>query len=123
MGHGAVVPVQAVIIGEHGALAAVLLQALLAGIAVPAGIHEAAHAHDVAGLEARDRATDLRDPADDFVARDHGVAAAAPFVADAVDVRVADAAIQHVHGHVVGPRIAAREGVGRQRRRGGDRAA
>ena len=69
----------------------------------------------IADLEPLHRRADRADPADDLVARHHRVTRATPVVADLVQVRVADAAVQDVDGHVVGAQRAA---VDRQRLQG-----
>ncbi|MNV40938.1 hypothetical protein D3C71_1325590 [compost metagenome] len=104
-----------VVIGQRGAFLAVLLQVQAAGLAVPAGIHHAAHAGVIARLELGDVLAHLRDAADDFVARHHRVHRIAPIAARLMQVGMANAAVQDVNQHVVVARLAAREAEGNER--------
>ena len=91
MSRSAVVPVDA-IVGADPALLAVLLQALVTGGTLAAGIDQAADADPIARLEARNRITHRQDPADDLVTRHHGIAGNPPVVVGDVQVTVTDAA-------------------------------
>jgi len=99
------------VIGErHADLAlAILLLACAAGFAAPAGIDEAADPDDVARLPFLHLVTDPDDTANDLVTRHHGKDRIAPFVADLVNVRMADTAIENVDEHVVRTWLAALE--------------
>jgi hypothetical protein len=71
------------------------------------------------GLNFGDRGADLGDTADDLMARDAGVDRrhdAAPFIADLVEIGVADAAEQDLDLHVVFGWIATRDRRGGKRR-------
>ena len=89
------------VVGEGGALLAELLEVFAARIAVAARVHHAAHAGQVADLELLDVGAHGLHAAHDLVAGHHGEDGAAPLVADLVDVRVADAAVEDVDVHVV----------------------
>ena len=65
--------------------------------------------------EARDRPAHLADAADDLVARDDRVGRALPLVADLVEIRMADAAVEDVEDDVVGERFAALDRERRER--------
>ncbi len=110
--------VQAVV-GLGIVLAAHLFFALAALVAHLAGVHHAADGDAVADLVPLDLGADGGDPADDLVARDHGVAAGAPVVARLVQVGVADPAIEDFHRHIVGAQGATVEGERRQGNPGG----
>jgi len=56
---------------------------------------------------------------EDLVARDERVGGSAPFVTHGVEVGVADAAVEDLDLDVRGKRVAARDGQGTKRRRGG----
>ena len=115
-GHAAEVLVGAVV-SEDREVEAILLQAAPATRAGAAGIDQAADGGEVAHLEFRDRAADLYDAADDFVAGHHRVDGVVPFVARLVQVGVADAAIEDVDDDVGGQRFAALDGKWRERRK------
>jgi hypothetical protein len=70
-----------------------LLLARLAVIALAAGIDETANARHIANFEARDRGAYLGNPADDFVTRDHRENRSAPFIADLVNIGMANATV------------------------------
>ncbi|MNK68775.1 hypothetical protein D3C87_881510 [compost metagenome] len=101
VGRGLPVPLQA-IVGPGRAALAELLFACLAGLALPAGIHQAAHADRIADLPLRHRRPDAGNRPHDLVAGHHGVARAAPLVLHLMQVRVADPAVPDVDQHVVG---------------------
>src|SRR5690606_38902657 len=84
----------AVVGADHGV--AVVLQAVAALLALAAAVDDAAHAHQVAGLEAGDPGADLGHPADDLVSRHAGEQRAGPFRPHLVQVGVADAAVGDV---------------------------
>lgn len=86
---GGAVPVDGVVRGGV-ALGAVLLQAGLAVVALPAGVDHAADTHAVAHGELGDSGAGLGDDSGDLVAGDHREDALSPAVAGLVDVRVAD---------------------------------
>jgi hypothetical protein len=108
------------IVGEGEVVLAVLLEPLAAIGAVAAGIDHAAHAGQVAGLEAGDFLPDLLHPSDDFVPGHHGESRAAPFVPRLVEIGVADAAEENLDVDVVRSGRSALE-VERHERRPGAR--
>lgn len=83
-------------------LLAVLFQAFLAGVALEARQHHASHAHRVARLELGHRGTDFCHGSDDFVPGHHGVFRVLPFVANLVQVGVANAAVEHLECYIPG---------------------
>src|SRR5690606_11574015 len=68
-----------------------------------ATVDDAAHAHQVALLEAGDLRADLGHLADDFVPGHAGEQGAGPLGAHLVQVRVADAAVGDSDAHVLRP--------------------
>src|SRR5690606_38846540 len=82
---------------------AVVLQPVLALLAGAAAVDDAAHAHQVARLEAGDLRADLRHPADDLVPGHAGKQGAGPLGAHLVQVRVADAAVGDLDADVPRP--------------------
>ena len=117
-GRQAVVAVAAVV-GQGRVFRTILLEALGAGGAVPAGVDHATDADQFADRETAHRVADAGDPADDLVSRHQRVQAVVPFVARLMKVRVADAAVEDVDHQVVGARRAAFEAMGGQRGAGG----
>ncbi|EPY40649.1 alcohol dehydrogenase (NADP+) [Angomonas deanei] len=99
------------VVGEGGALHAVLLHVTLALLALAAGVHHAADSHGVANLVLGDLGADLGDVTDDLVAGDHGEDTLAPLVTDLVEVAVADATEGHLDGHVILTDITTLDGV------------
>ena len=89
------------------ALGAELLEVFLAVDAFAAGIHEAAHADHIADLVGFHIGADLAHTADNFVARHSRIGGVVPFIADEVQVRVADAAIEDVDADIVRTDVAA----------------
>jgi hypothetical protein len=89
------------------AVQAVLLLTGQAFLALAARIHHAAHAHAVADLPVGDIGADGLDDAGDLVADGEREVRLAPFVADGVDVAVADAGRLDVDEDVIGSRIPA----------------
>jgi hypothetical protein len=105
---------------SKGRIRAELLEARLALGAGAIGVHHAADGSDVAGLEAGDGGADLGYAADDFVTRNtwiNGGHEFAPLVANLVEIRVTNAAIQNFDLYVVFGWVAPRDCVGDQRRR------
>ena len=102
------------VVGEGGAVLAVLLQVMMAGLALAARIHHAAHADQIARPEAGDILADAAYAADDLVARHDRVGGAAPVVAGGVQVAVADAGVEDVDDDIVRPGITALEAEGDQ---------
>ncbi|MNF85278.1 hypothetical protein D3C84_676660 [compost metagenome] len=89
---------------SHGrALEAVLLEVGLAGFAATARVDHAADTDQIADLMPGDIRTHGGHFANDLVARHQRINGNAPFVACLMDVRVADAAVENLDGHVVGP--------------------
>ena len=87
---------------------------MVAGFALAARIHHAAHTDQIARLEAGDILADAAHAADDLVARHDGVGGAAPVVAGGVQVAVADAGVEDVDDDIVRPGIASLEAEGDQ---------
>lgn len=84
---------------------AIVLVALLAGIACAAAVDHAADADHVAFLEPRGGGADGLHPADDLVTRDAGIDGIVPLVLHLVDVGVADPGVEHLDHHLIVPRI------------------
>jgi hypothetical protein len=91
-------------------LAAVLLFAGQAGVALSAGVDEAADAHAVADFVLGDIRTHRGDDAGDFVSGDDRVLGSAPLVASGVDVGMADAGKFDVDENVQWTELAAFDG-------------
>jgi hypothetical protein len=75
---------------------AVVLLALLAGLAAAAAVDHAADADDVAFLKLDRACADPRHPAHDLVAGQTGIDGVLPLVLHLVNVRMADAAVEHL---------------------------
>ena len=105
---------------------AIVLQPFAARGAMAAAVDQTAHTDDVTHREARDPGADCGDLADDLVARNAGIARAAPFVARGMQVGMAHPAIADRDRHVVRAGGAAFDGhrgqrlVGRGRAKGMD---
>ena len=111
IGHAAGVFVRAVV-GEGRAVLAELFEVVLAAFTGAAGIHQATHAGDVAFLELFNVRASFHDAPDDFMAGHARVGGAVPFVADGMQVRVANATIKNLDLHVMRAGIAALNGSG-----------
>ncbi len=107
------------VIGLGEAVQAILLEILVAMVAMTAAVDHAADADDLADLGLGDLRSDLGDPADDFVAGDAGKGDARPFAAGAVQIGMADPAIEDVEGDVLRPGFPAVDRPGREFRVGG----
>src|SRR5690606_41927994 len=94
------------VIGQDQTRHVVLAVEVAAGAADTA-IDEAADADAVADLEFRDLRADRRDDAGDLMTGDDRIDGILPFVADGVDVRVADAGELDFDDDVVVVRLAA----------------
>src|SRR5699024_5185858 len=92
------------VVGADISSQAVLLLTGRALLAFAAGVDQAAHAHPVADLPVGDRVTDGLDDPGDLVADGEREVRLTPFVADGVDVAVADAGCSDVDDHVIGAR-------------------
>ena len=99
------------VVGEEGTQRsfAVLLETLAAGIALAAGVDEAADADQVTRVELRDLVSDANGAADDLVARQAGVDGVAPIVPDLVPIGMADAAEENLNRNVLCPGVPPRE--------------
>ena len=84
-----------------------MFEPVLAVFTGAAGIHHAADGGDVAFLEFFDLHASFGYASDDFMAGHARIGGALPFVADDVQVRVADAAEKNLDLHVVRAGIAA----------------
>jgi hypothetical protein len=102
------------VVGEGRALLAELFEAVLAILAGAAGIHHAADGGDVAFLEFFDVCADFHHAPDDFMAGHAGIGCAVPFIADDVDIRMADAAEKNLYLHIMRAGFAALQGKRRQ---------
>mgnify|MGYP000697585831 CR=1 FL=1 len=91
------------VVGAGEAVFAILLLALGAGFAVLAAVDHAADTGQIAHLELADIGAHGGHSANDFMARYRRVQGVFPFVAYGVQVRVADAAIEDVDLHIIGP--------------------
>jgi hypothetical protein len=95
------------LVGEVVSKGEVWAELFEASLALGAGairVHHAANCSEVAGLELGNRGADLGDAANDFVAGNAGVDGghyAAPLVADLVEIRVTNAAIQNFDLYVM----------------------
>ncbi len=108
LGQRSVLLVDPVIGADHPFLAKDF-PAVLALLALHATVDHAADRDGVADLMRGDVAADRGDGADDFVARDHRIAAVFPVVAAGVKIAVTDAGVADLDRHVVGSKIAALE--------------
>ncbi len=104
------------VVGEGHAVLAKLFEAVLAAFASAARIYQATNGGDVAFLELFNLCTGFHDAADDFMAGHAWVGRAVPFVADGVQIRVANATIKDLDLHVVRTGIAALNGSRCERR-------
>jgi hypothetical protein len=95
------------IVGNDQTIPTILLQPCSAVGALPTGIDEAANASEVAHFELLHLVAHSRYPANDLVSRHHGVNGVAPFVADLMDIRVANATIDNLDLYVVGTNLSA----------------
>jgi hypothetical protein len=100
------VPVGAGVSGDHAGQA-VLLVAVAAVGAFPAGVHHAADPDPVPDLMAGDLGADLGDDSDDLMSRHDGERLRTPVAVDGVDVGVADAGVLDLDEYVVGADVAA----------------
>src|ERR1700712_4050603 len=91
------------VIGAGEAVLAILLEPLVAGVAMLTAVDHAADPDRVARFEAGHFGADLGDMADNFVTRHAGVDGAAPFAARGVQVGMADPAMADRDDHVVWP--------------------
>lgn len=107
-GMAARAPVGAVV-GFRVAVVAILLEALPAVAAFAAGIHEHAYADNVSRLEFAGPAADSLDAADDLMTGHAGIERAAPDLARAIEIRVADPAIFDLDPYVARTRLPARK--------------
>jgi hypothetical protein len=110
LGHGIAIPAVLGAVGPRHALLAVLLEPGQAALAFPAGVDDAADAHEVTGGEVIHVRTDTADAAHDFVSGDQRIVLCAPFPARGVHVRVAQAAKFDGDFHVIRLRCATRNG-------------
>ena len=106
------------VVGPGKTVLAILLHALVAGMAVPATVDHAAYAGEVAGLEPAHLAADGGHAADDLVARHGWIEGVIPFVARGMQVGMANAAIEYRDLHVLGAGVAALD-LERDQRAGG----
>jgi hypothetical protein len=86
---------------------AVLLFALMAGMAMPTTVDHATDAGQITDLEATDAVTDGDHAANDFVPGDTGILGVVPLAASRVQIRMANAAIQNLDLHILRARVAA----------------
>src|SRR5690606_11874503 len=112
VGGGAGIPLPAVEAGGEAVVVAVVLVAVAAGRAAAAGVDNTADTRQVADLELGHLGADLGYPADDLMAGHHGKDAAPEAIVGGQQVGMADAAVQHLHQHIVGTGIAALKAVG-----------
>jgi hypothetical protein len=75
--------------------------------ALPTRIDEAADASQIAHFELLHLVTNLHYTAHDLVSWHHGVNGVAPFVANLVDIRVANATIGNLDLYIVGANLSA----------------
>ena len=101
VGHGCGAVLVGRVVGENG-VRAELLEVRGAARAFLIRIDEAADSHDVADLVLGHRGADLRHAADNLMPRHTGIGRGhgAPFVADLMQVGMADAAVQDVDLHI-----------------------
>ncbi len=100
------------IVSEGRALTTELLEARLTMRACTTRIDHAADPGKIAFLELFDLVADFSDATDDLVAGDAGILrAAAPFVADGMDIGMADAAEKNLNLHIERSRVATLERI------------
>jgi hypothetical protein len=104
-GNAAVMAVPAVVGHDH-AVAAILLEAVLAGPTGATGVDHATDPDGIADGVGGHRGPDRSDAANDLVARHDREAGHAPVVVHEVDVGMADPAIEDLDGDIVGSRLA-----------------
>jgi hypothetical protein len=104
------------VVGEGGAVQAVLFEVVLAIFTGAARVHHATDGGNVAFLEFFDLRAGFHDASEDFVAGDARISGALPFVAGDVEVRMADAAEKNLDLDIVRVGIAALEGERSERR-------
>jgi hypothetical protein len=93
------------VIGAGETSFAVLFQSFLAAIAVLAGIDHATDTSYLAFDETGNSRAYLRDSTDDLMAGYQGINGAAPLIADCMQVRMADPAVQNFDLYIVRARI------------------
>jgi len=89
------------IVGDDQTISTILLQTGSAVGALPTGIDEAANAGEIAHFELLHLIANLLDAAQDLVSRHHGVNGVAPFVANLMDIRVANATVHDLNLNIV----------------------
>jgi hypothetical protein len=97
-------------IGLSHAVAAELLLTLLALVAMLAAIDHAAHRDIVADFELGHAFAERGHAADDLMPGHQGIRRPTPIVTGHVKIAVADAAIKHLHSHVVRTELTAIKG-------------
>ncbi len=93
--------VVAIVIGLGHATAGHLFHALVALVAILAGVNHATRRDGIANLVLRHFVTDFNHAANGLVVGSNGISRSAPVVRGSVQIRVADAAVDNLHGHVV----------------------
>jgi len=103
------------VIGRHKAAFTVLFFLLAAEVAVAAGIHHHADAHQVARLKTGYRRAGGPHPADNLMARHQRIVADAPFVTRHMQIGMAHPAVQNLNADVLRLHITQRDLDGGQR--------
>lgn len=96
-----------------------MFQPFLAVRAIQIRIHHAAHAGEIARLEASDRGANFGHATDDFMTRHGGKLSESPLVAGVVKIGVANAAVEDLDLHITLGGISAGNAGGCQRGGGG----
>ena len=104
-GHAADVHLFAVLHADETVLA-VLFQPFETDAAALAGVHQSTDTGQIARLELRDRVADGSHAADDLVAGHDRMTRIAPLVTHGMQIGMANAAVQNIDPHIVGPQIA-----------------
>src|SRR5258708_7343486 len=86
-----------------------LFQAFFAVRTLSTGIHKAAHACGIADFKSLHLLTHPRNTSDNFMTRNHWKHGPAPFVANLMDIGMANSAIQDIDHNVSWARVAAFE--------------
>jgi hypothetical protein len=94
------------IIGAGRTIAAKLLEALLALIALAAGIDEAANTGEVADFKLSYIGTHFCNTSYDLVTGYHGIDGITPLIANLVEIRMTDTTIKYFKFHVIGTGVA-----------------
>ena len=106
--HRLAVPLETAV-GESESVLTVLLQSLVARVALPTGVDETPDSRAVAGAKPLDLVPDATHRPDDLVAGHHGIERHTEIVVDEVPVGMTDAAVGDLDHDIVRTRLASVE--------------